>query len=149
MKKYSFRLQPVLDIRENVLEDKRLEMAKVIKVLNEQQEVLDGLFEKQKLYKQELDGISLNENLNVYELSNYKDYMVVLAQQIKQQQELIENTQKILRVKQNDVNMALKEVKVLEKLKEKQSEKFYRDIEMKEANEIDDIITSRYKLKRA
>lgn len=149
MKKYSFRLQPVLDIRENVLEDKRLEMAKVIKVLNEQQEVLDGLFEKQKLYKQELDGISLNENLNVYELSNYKDYMVVLAQQIKQQQELIENTQKVLRVKQNDVNMALKEVKVLEKLKEKQSEKFYRDIEMKEANEIDDIITSRYKLKRA
>lgn len=149
MKKYSFRLQPVLDIRENVLEDKRLEMAKVIKVLNEQQEVLDGLFEKQKLYKQELDGISLNENLNVYELSNYKDYMVVLAQQIKQQQELIENTQKVLRVKQNDVNMALKEVKVLEKLKEKQSEKFYRDIEMKEANELDDIITSRYKLKRA
>ena len=52
-------------------------------------------------------------------------------------------------MKQEAVNEALKDVKVLEKLKEKQSQKFYKDIEMKEANEIDDISTARYRLKRA
>lgn len=149
MKKYSFRLQPVLDIREKTLEDKRLEMAQVIKLLNEQQEGLERLIAKQASYKDELESLSLEDDLNVFALANFKNYMVNLQEQITQQEHNIENTKKALRVKQEAVNEALKDVKVLEKLKEKQSQKFYKDIEMKEANEIDDISTARYRLKRA
>jgi len=149
LKKYSFRLQPVLDIREKTLEDKRLEMAQVIQLLNEQQDGLGKLLAKQDAYKEELESLSLEDDLNVFSLANFKNYMVNLQTQIKQQEANIENTKKALRVKQDAVNEALKDVKVLEKLKEKQSQKFYRDIEMKEANEIDDISTARYRLKRA
>ena len=149
MKKYSFRLQPVLDIREKTLEDKRLEMAQVIQLLNEQQEGLERLIAKQTSYKDELESLSLEDDLNVFALANFKIYMVNLQEQITQQEHNIENTKKALRVKQEAVNEALKDVKVLEKLKEKQSQKFYKDIEMKEANEIDDISTARYRLKRA
>lgn len=149
MKKYSFRLQPVLDIREKTLEDKRLEMAQVIQLLNEQQEGLERLIAKQTSYKDELESLSLEDDLNVFALANFKNYMVNLQKQITQQEHNIENTKKALRVKQEAVNEALKDVKVLEKLKEKQSQKFYKDIEMKEANEIDDISTARYRLKRA
>lgn len=149
MKKYSFRLQPVLDIREKTLEDKRLEMAQIIQLLNEQQEGLERLIEKQVSYKDELESLSLEDDLNVFALANFKNYMVNLQEQITQQEHNIENTKKALRVKQEAVNEALKDVKVLEKLKEKQSQKFYKDIEMKEANEIDDISTARYRLKRA
>ncbi len=149
MKKYSFRLQPVLDIREKTLEDKRLEMAQVIQLLNEQQEGLERLLAKQGSYKEELESLSLEDILNVFALANFENYMVTLQEQITQQKFTIENTKKALRVKQEAVNEALKDVKVFEKLKEKQSQKFYRDIEMKEANEIDDISTARYKLKRA
>lgn len=149
MKKYSFRLQPVLDIREKTLEDKRLEMAQVIQLLNEQQEGLERLIAKQASYKDELESLSLEDDLNVFALANFKNYMVSLQEQITQQEHNIENTKKALRVKQEAVNEALKDVKVLEKLKEKQSQKFYKDIEMKEANEIDDISTARYRLKRA
>lgn len=149
MKKYSFRLQPVLDIREKTLEDKRLEMAQVIQLLNEQQEGLERFIAKQASYKDELESLSLEDDLNVFALANFKNYMVNLQEQITQQEHNIENTKKALRVKQEAVNEALKDVKVLEKLKEKQSQKFYKDIEMKEANEIDDISTARYRLKRA
>ena len=149
MKKYSFRLQPVLDIREKTLEDKRLEMAQVIQLLNEQQDGLGKLLAKQDAYKEELESLSLEDDLNVFSLANFKNYMVNLQTQIKQQEANIENTKKALSVKQDAVNEALKDVKVLEKLKEKQSQKFYRDIEMKEANEIDDISTARYRKKRA
>ena len=137
MKKYSFRLQPVLDIREKTLEDKRLEMAQVIQLLNEQQEGLERLIAKQASYKDELESLSLEDDLNVFALANFKNYMVNLQEQITQQEHNIENTKKALRVKQEAVNEALKDVKVLEKLKEKQSQKFYKDIEMKEANEIE------------
>ena len=149
MKKYSFRLQPVLDIREKTLEDKRLEMAQVIQLLNEQLKGLEKLIAKQASYKDELESLSLEDDLNVFALANFKNYMVNLQEQITQQEHNIENTKKALRVKQEAVNEALKDVKVLEKLKEKQSQKFYKDIEMKEANEIDDISTARYRLKRA
>lgn len=149
MKKYSFRLQPVLDIREKTLEDKRLEMAQVIQLLNEQQEGLERLIAKQASYKDELESLSLEDDLNVFALANFKNYMVNLQEQITQQEHNIENTKKALRVKQEAVNEALKDVKVLEKLKEKQSQKFYKDIKTKEANEIDDISTARYRLKRA
>lgn len=149
MKKYSFRLQPVLEIREKALEDKRLEMAKVIKILNDYQDELKALEEKQISYNLELENLSTSNGfVNVSELAGYNDYIFRLEQEVKDKLMTIENTKKVLRVKQNEVNEALKEVKVLEKLKETQSEKFYKAIEKKEAEEIDDIATTRYRLQQ-
>ena len=150
MKKYSFRLQPVLEIREKALEDKRLEMAKVIKLLNDYENELKTLEEKTVNYNVELEGISnSNDYINVADIAGYNNYLVDIEQKIKNQKFLIENTKKVLREKQSEVNEALKEVKVLEKLKETQSQKFYKAIEKKEAEEIDDIITARYKFQTA
>ncbi len=149
MKKYSFRLQPVLEIREKALEDKRLEMAKVIKILNDYQDELKALEEKQISYNLELENLSTSNGfVNVSELAGYNDYIFRLEQEVKDKQMTIENTKKVLKIKQNEVNVALKEVKVLEKLKETQSEKFYKAIEKKEAEEIDDIATTRYRLQQ-
>ena len=150
MKKYSFRLQPVLEIREKALEDKRLEMAKVLKLLNDYENELKTLEEKTVNYNVELEGISnSNDYINVADIAGYNNYLVDIEQKIKNQKFLIENTKKVLREKQSEVNEALKEVKVLEKLKETQSQKFYKAIEKKEAEEIDDIITARYKSQTA
>ena len=149
MKKYSFRLQPVLEIREKALEDKRLEMAKVIKILNDYQDELKALEEKQISYNLELENLSTSNGfVNVSELAGYNDYIFRLEQEVKDKQMTIENTKKVLKIKQNEVNEALKEVKVLEKLKETQSENFYKAIEKKEAEEIDDIATTRYRLQQ-
>lgn len=149
MKKYSFRLQPVLEIREKALEDKRLEMAKVIKILNDYQDELKALEEKQISYNLELENLSTSNGfVNVSELAGYNDYIFRLEQEVKDKQMTIENTKKVLKIKQNEVNEALKEVKVLEKLKETQSEKFYKAIEKKEAEEIDDIATTRYRFQQ-
>ncbi len=149
MKKYSFRLQPVLEIREKALEDKRLEMAKVIKILNDYQDELKALEEKQISYNLELENLSTSNGfVNVSELAGYNDYIFRLEQEVKDKLMTIENTKKVLRVKQNEVNEVLKEVKVLEKLKETQSEKFCKAIEKKEAEEIDDIATTRYRLQQ-
>lgn len=147
MKKYSFRLQPVLNLREKALEDKRLEMAKVIKLLNDYQIELEALEKKYLSYKGKIEDISIsNEIVNISELASYTSYMFQLEQQMKEKEITIENTRKVLKIKQNEVNEALKEVKVLDKLKETQSKKFYDAIYKKEAEEIDDIVTARYKV---
>jgi flagellar FliJ protein len=138
----------VLDIREKTLEDKRLEMAKVIKLLNDLQDELNTMQAKYSSFKKELDGLLSSDTVNVSELAGYNDYLFQLEQDIKSKQMTIKNTKKVLLVKQADVNEALKDVKVLEKLKENQSKKFYDAIYKKEAEEIDDIVTARYKVQQ-
>lgn len=122
-------------------------MAKVIKLLNDYQDELKALQGKFSSYREEFETIISSESMvDVSQLAGYNGYLFNLEQEIKDKQMTIENTKKVLLVKQQEVNEALKDVKVLEKLKENQSQKFYEMIDKKEASEIDDIVTARYKV---
>lgn len=146
MKKYSFRLQTVLEIREKKLEDKRREMAEVIAKLNEQQQYLENLVSKQQSARETLENIyESSQELNILEVTNYKDYIGKVITEAKMQEEVIKKTTYLLKFKQLEVTEALKEVKVLEKLKDTQEKKFYQHYEYLEAKEIDDIASTRYK----
>lgn len=146
MKKYSFRLQTVLEMREKKLEDKRREMAKVIAQLNEQNAVLQGFTTRKEQVKNNLENIySSGETLDILEITNYKNYLGKVTVDIKNQEKVIEKTQYLLKFKQLEVTEALKEVKVLEKLKETQEKKFYNHVNYVEAKELDDIASTRFK----
>lgn len=146
MKKYSFRLQTVLEMREKTLEDKRREMAMIIAKLNEQNEYLEGLISKEKNVRSRLEDIySSGEELDITEITNYKDFLGKVITDAKKQEKFIEKTKEILRFKQLEVTEALKAVKILEKLKETQEKKFYQHYEYVQAKEIDDIASTRYK----
>ncbi|MEI8129265.1 MAG: flagellar export protein FliJ [bacterium] len=145
MKKYSFRLQTVLEIREKKLENKRREMAEIIKQLNEQNQVLGDLISKQTNVRGNLENIyNGGEELDITEITNYKDYLGKVIVDAKNQGKIIEQTQYLLRFKQLEVTEALKEVKIFEKLKETQEKKFYQHYDYVQAKEIDDISSTRY-----
>jgi len=146
LKKYAFRLQTVLEIREKKLEDKRREMARVIAQLNEQNEQLQRFIEQQNNAKSTLENIySSGKELDILEITNYKDYLGKVIVDAKNQEAIIEKTKHFLKLKQLEVTDALKEVKILEKLKETQEKKFYQEILYTEAKELDDIASTRFK----
>lgn len=146
MKKYSFRLQTVLEMREQKLEGKRREMAKVIAKLNEQNEELQNMSSKKQSANAILESIyEGTKSLDIMEVTNYKDFLGRITGEIKTQELLIEKTTYQLQFKQLEVTNALKEVKILEKLKETQEKKFYDHYNYVEAKEIDDIASTRYK----
>lgn len=146
MKKYSFRLQTVLEIRKKKLEDIRREMALIVAKLNEQTMVLEGLFNREKQVRTGLDSIYKGEKeLDIIEITNYKDFLGKVMVDAKNQEQVIRKTEQALRFKQFEVTEALKEVKILEKLKETQEKKFYQHYEYVQAKEIDDIASTRYK----
>lgn len=146
MKKYSFRLQTVLEMREKTLEDKRREMAMVIAKLNEQNQCLESLIQRQENTKKSLENIyNSGIELDILEVTNYKNYLGKLIVDAKNQEQFIEKTRNLLRFKQLEVTEALKAVKILEKLKETQEKKFYQHYEYVQAKEIDDIASTRYK----
>ena len=145
MKKFAFRLQVVLNMREKTLEDKRLEVAQVVKRLNVQIERLEDLKAKQERLTTELNGIYDNSEIDIGGIYTYKSFIAKLFDDIRNQEKIISEWRKLLRIKQNEVNEALKQVKILEKLKEKEEKKFNDFINYQEAKEIDDIVTTRYK----
>ncbi len=145
LKKYKFRLQTVLDMRQKTLEEKQLEMAKVVSILNMQLQVLENLLDKKELTQKNLEKIyENNSELDILEITNHKNFFSQMLNNIKIQQDVIKNTEIVLKAKQQEVTEALKEVKVLEKLKEKQERKFYQNYEYLQGKEIDDISSTRY-----
>ena len=145
MKKFQFRLQVVLDIKEKLLEQKLLELSKVQRGLQDavnKQKTLEG-------YQAEINEALLNvfqsgNELDLVEVQRYKDFINKLIVDISNQKVVVQNITKLLDIKRKEVNDVLKEKKVLEKLKENHKKKFYQEFEAYERNELDDIASSRY-----
>ena len=145
MKKFQFRLQVVLDIKEKLLEEKLLELSKVQRGLQE-------AIEKQKTlesYQLEINQALMNvfqsgNDLNLVEVQRYKDFINKLIVDISSQKVVVQNISRLLELKRKEVNEVLKEKKVLEKLKENQQKKYYQEFEQYERRELDDMASSRY-----
>lgn len=145
MKKFQFRLQVVLDIKEKLLEQKLLELSKVQRSLQEaiqKQRTLEG-------YQLEINEALMNvfqsgNDLDLIEVQRYKDFINKLIVDISNQKVVIQNINKVLELKRKEVNEVLKEKKVLEKLKENQQKKYYQAYDYYQSRELDDIASARY-----
>lgn len=145
MKKFQFRLQVVLDIKEKLLEQKLVELSKVQKGLQEAIQKQQTLESYQIEINQALLKVFQSGNdLDLVEVQRYKDFINKLLVDISSQKVVVQNITKLLEIKRREVNEVLKEKKVLEKLKENQKQKYYREFEQYERNELDDIASSRY-----
>jgi len=145
LKKYKFRLQTVLNIKEKVLEEKMLELSKVVEIYNKEKETLQNLEDSRTSSIKELNKMYENpEVLDIAQVNLYKNYLYKLGVDIKKQQETLERVQQLMEQKQQEVNEALKEKKIFEKLKENEEKAFYKLVEKKESIETDDIAISRY-----
>lgn len=145
MRRFKFRLQSVLNIKEKKLEDERLKLGEIISTLEAQKDVLLELSDKKENLKNRLNATLENSILDIQFVVGHKNYLERLEQDIKTQFEIIKKTQIELEEQQIQVNEAYKEVKVLEKLKEKQYKNFLFEYEQNQIKELDDITNSRQK----
>lgn len=145
MKKYTFRLQTVLDIKVNKLNEKLVELAQVQQILSAEEEKLANLKSRKNVAYEELIQIySLEKALDIQEVCNYKGFLGKIEIEIKQQEDRIENVMFFVKQKQAEVNQALKEKKILEKLKEKEKNAYYQEFIKQEAKELDDLASTRH-----
>ncbi len=139
-------MQVVLDIREKELEERQMELAKILAALNAQREKLQGIFNAQDENKTHLEAICTSEDVDISQVEMYRDYGLKLITDAKNQERIIANTESILKVKQNEVRLAHQKVEVLKKLKEKQEKEYYKEFLQAETKEIDDITSARFRL---
>ena len=78
MKKFRFRLQVVLDMREKELEERQMEMARIVTALNTQQEKLQNIFQRQKENTLMQETLAAAENLDIFQLEEHRTFGIKL-----------------------------------------------------------------------
>ena len=131
-------------MRENELEKRRIEMAKILAILNQQKEELKRIIAAQKQNEEEMEKLYELSTLDIQSLESHRTYGIKLTVDEQNQNRLIANTMAILEKKQIEVQEAHKKVEILKKLKEKQEKEYYKAFLDAEVKETDDITTARF-----
>ncbi len=131
-------------MRENELEQRQMEAAKILAALRQQEKKLNDIINSQAVNNKEMDALFNSESLDIQQIEAHRDYGLKLTTDIKNQERVITNTKAILEKKQEEVREAHKKAEILRKLKEKQEEEYYKEFLRLEVKEIDDITSARF-----
>ncbi len=133
-------------MREKELEQRQMEMSRILTALNEQEAKLQNILNRQSDNTRQQEILSVSENLEIFQLEEYRAFGIKLAQDAKNQERIISNTKAILARKQQEVKEAHQKVEILKTLKEKQEKQYYQEFLHLEMKEIDDITSARFKI---
>jgi len=143
MASFSFRLQPVLNIRIQTEDNLKNELGKAIQLLE---------LEKQKLsqLENELDGLvdefnKKTKKTTVRKLIEVKEYLSLLDSKIKQQKENVNSAMLNVDKIREELLKAVKERKILEKLRERKYEEYLLEQKRLEQKTNDEIVSYNHK----
>ena len=136
----------MLDLRENELEQRQMEAAKILAALRKQEGELQDIINSQNLNHEQMLALYDSESLDIQQIEAHKSYGLKLVVDAQNKERIIANTKLLLEKKQNEVKEAYKKVEILKKLKEKQEKEYYKEFLDSEIKEIDDITTARFNL---
>ena len=134
-------------MRENELEQRQMEMAKILEALKKQESELQDIINSQKLNTEQMENLYTLASLDVQQIEAHRQYGLKLIVDAQNKERIIANTKMLLSRKQVEVREAHKKVEVLKKLKENQEEKYYKDFLDAEIKEIDDLTSARFNLR--
>ncbi len=146
MKKFKFRLQVVLDMRENELEQRQMEAAKIMAKLREQEARREEIIQSQIRNDEQMENLYTLDSIDIQQLEGHRDYGLKLMVDVANQERVIANTKAILERKMVEVREAHKKVEILKKLKEKQEKQYYKEFLDSEMKELDDITSARFSI---
>ena len=112
--------------------------------LRTQKELLKKTIFEFEQNKKQADDYVLKNDFHIEIITNFRLYGEKLARKIKNQKEIIKKKELELKIQQKATNQAYIDVKTLEKLKEKQKEKYDKELLQEEFKMIDDIVSSRH-----
>lgn len=143
MAKFIFNMQGLLNIKEKLEEQTKTEYGKALAKLEQEKSILLNLKNK----KQE-NILSFRESINKGVKPNYIDninkYISFIDKKIEEQMQNINKAKEIVEEKRLALLEAMKERKVLETLKEKEKENYFKEEFKNEQKIIDEIVSYKY-----
>ena len=140
---YKFLLEPVLNHRSFIVENLQKELAILEKILSGEKRNLRS-YKKAKyeflseLQKKEEEGVTISE------IVLYSSFVERLSMDIIEQRERIVEAVRKVDLKRDDLIEAMKKMKMLDKLKEKERKAYRQEVMKKEQRFLDEVATNRF-----
>jgi flagellar FliJ protein len=138
-KKFRFRLESILNLRSEKVDEAKNDLNVAIRYRNEKEDEIENLsnqkqqkLNEQNKFKKAQDMQALKDHINSI------DYSIEKKNKEKEKLIEIENARRLR------LNEAMKEEKVIMKLKEKKIEEHQHELLREETNFLDDIATQQY-----
>ncbi len=142
MAKFKFQLEGLLKLREFKEDQLRNQMGEIVKKMNDvKDEILQLHSSIDEAYRSQEKALHKSDAART---AHFFDYFIRgNRQQLKDKEALLFSLQKKYDKKSQELAVAMGEVKVMNKLKEKQLDLFKKAIEKKEQDAIDEIVIMR------
>ncbi|WP_304507338.1 flagellar export protein FliJ [Anaerotignum sp.] len=140
MKKFSFQLESVMNFKNQRLESKKAEHAKVIAMVNEQNQKIDFLLERYRGINSEFNEKKI-EGISIIEAMEYSGFLYKLEVEIQQEKRQLEKLKKVEEEKRAEVVEVKIETSTLEKLKEKKLEIYHKEMQKSEELFIEEFVS--------
>lgn len=147
MARFKYRMQSILDIKEKLEEQARMEFATAKVRLNEEEEKLQILIDRKDAYEEEgrslqKDSLPVREILDNREaIERMKEYIDVQIQAVRQAEIRMDEAREKLTI-------AMQESKTHQKLRENAFVEFMKEEEKKESKEVDELTSYTYGQKK-
>ena len=148
MKKFRFRLQKVMEYKEEIEKRRKLELSKAKKRVYDEEEKLKQLQHRDNTYRKQIQEKGTAERIDPREMDLYYQYLKVLEAQMKHQNGCILEAKEVMEEKRKILLGATKERKILEKLKEKKHVEYNSDMTRRERFVLDDLTSTAFARKR-
>ncbi|MCR4989390.1 MAG: flagellar export protein FliJ [Lachnospiraceae bacterium] len=143
MAKFKYRMQSILNIKEKLEEQAKNEFAQARLRLDEEEEKLKGLYERKASYEEE--GRHLRESaLNILDLNENKNAIDRMDEFIAAQQIEVNKAAALLEQARINLQNAMQESQIHNKLKEKAFDQFKKDLVAQESKEVDELTSYTY-----
>lgn len=143
---FKFKLQTLLDVKEKMEEQKKVELGKANQKLALEQDKLNSFIQSKIGAIDQQRNLAFNK-INVVMYGNYGNYISKLEKSIEEQRKKVAIEEKNVEKAKQNLIAVIKERKAYEKLKEKKLDEFKREVLSKEQKSADEIVTYKHSKK--
>lgn len=136
MKKFSFRLQSILDIKQQLEEQAKSEFGAARARLLEEEEKLDRIRRQILCVTDDLRQL-VSSSLNVTKIKQCRETLEIWGEKAQEQELVVKRASARAELARKKLNDAMLERKTIEKLREKTWEKYLREFEADEQKQTD------------
>lgn len=147
MAKFVYRMQSILNIKNQMENQAKMELGQAQRRLLEEEEKLNALYGRKEYYLEEGRKLRL-ESLNVRSLRDNEYAVARMEEYIEAQKVNVKRAETAVEEARQKLQEIMQERKMQEKLREKAFEQFIRDENAKESKEIDELTSYTYGQKK-
>lgn len=143
---FRYKMKNVLDVKEKMEDQAKAAFAEAMASLNAEEEKLKTLTDRREWYEEEGRRMRLT-TIDVNELRDNTRAIDNLKEQIERQKENVKRAESVVDKARNNLNTAMQERKIQEKLRDNAFEEFVHELNAAESKEIDELVSYRHGLK--